>query len=61
MKRWRGLLEPLLTLLISVLAVWLLHRQLAKVQWHEVLDSLQLISASRVAVAVGLTVINYWC
>jgi phosphatidylglycerol lysyltransferase len=59
MKRWRGLVEPVVTLLVCALALWLLHRQLAKVYWQEVVDNFALIPGWRVTAASVLTAFNY--
>ena len=59
MKRWRALIEPVVTLGVLALAVWLLQRKLSTVSWEKVKESFQAIPSWRITVATAVTVLNY--
>lgn len=52
-------LRIVLTLAVAAVAGWLLYRELRTYSLREILDGLAAIPAQSIAVAVGLTVVNY--
>lgn len=59
MKRLLHLLGPLLVLLIFSGATWLLYHELRQYSYSDIRQSLGKITAARIWLAAGLTVLNY--
>lgn len=59
MKRYLHLLTPLLVLLIFGAALWLLFHEIRQFSYRDLRASFYAIPPVRVAVAIGLTVLNY--
>ncbi|MEX2286913.1 MAG: YbhN family protein [Planctomycetaceae bacterium] len=59
MKKLRFWLQPLLTVLVFLVAVWLLRRELKHYHFHEIAQSLRDIPARRVVTSLALMALNY--
>ncbi|HTN75044.1 MAG TPA: bifunctional lysylphosphatidylglycerol flippase/synthetase MprF [Pirellulaceae bacterium] len=59
MQAWRRYLGLAVIAGVFAFVAWLLYHQLAQFHYHDVLASLRAIPASRVALALGLTVCSY--
>ena len=55
-REWFG---ALVALIMFAGALWVLHHELRYVHYHELLDEVRHISARRIAMALGLTVLSY--
>lgn len=52
-------LWPAVAVLLFLLAAWALHQELKAYRYHDIMVSLHRLSASRVALALGFTILNY--
>ena len=59
MKLALNIVRPLVILLIFSGAVWLLHQQLKGLRFEELVEDLESMRASQIAIAIGLTALNY--
>ncbi len=55
----KSVVGPLFVLVMFVAAIWLLHNELRHYQLHEFIDSLSAIPAGKLALALGMTALNY--
>ena len=59
MKLALNIVRPLAILLILGLASWLLYEELKDLHFHDLVEDLQATRPSQVAIAIGLTALNY--
>ena len=52
-------LAALVPVVLLGLSAWVLHRELREFHWHDVSTALEALSGARLALAVGVTVVNY--
>jgi len=59
MKLALNIVRPLVILLILAGASWLLYEELQDLRFQDLVDDLQATRASQIAIAIGLTALNY--
>lgn len=58
-SRWRSFVGPGATVLVLLVALWLVQSLMAQYHYHEIRDRLRSIPAARLCEALALTVLNY--